>query len=80
MGLGKISSNLKNITIEMIEEYSNKPWDWRAMSWNKNITLDIINKYPNKPWNWDGISRNSNITMEFIENNPINLGIGKVYP
>ena len=41
-----------NITIEFIEKYPDKPWDWYWISSNPNITIEFIEKYPDKPWNW----------------------------
>ena len=58
-----------NITMEIIDKYPNKPWDWYEISRNPNITMEFIEKNPNKPWDWEGISRNCNITIEIIEKN-----------
>ena len=55
--LNSISHN-PNITMNIIEKYPDKPWDWYGLSCNPNITMDIIEKYSDKPWNWDGISCN----------------------
>ena len=52
--------------MEFIEKYSDKLWNWNAISRNPNITMDIIEKYPDKPWNWD-IYHNPNITMDIID-------------
>ena len=54
-----------NITMEIIEKNSNKPWEWNGISRNPNL-MEIIEKYPNKPWNWNRISMNPNITIDFI--------------
>ena len=40
--------------MEIVEKYSDKPWDWNELSDNPNITMEIIEKYPNKPWDWIG--------------------------
>ena len=45
MGLDQISNN-PNITMEFIEKYFDKPWDWDWISRNPNITMEIIEKYP----------------------------------
>jgi hypothetical protein len=39
--------------MEIIEKYSNKPWNWKSISNNPNITIEFIKKYPDKDWNWD---------------------------
>ena len=59
--------NNPNLTIEMINKYPNKNWNWWEISCHENITMDIIEKYPNKPWDWKGISCNPNLTLEFIK-------------
>ena len=65
-----ISSN-PNLTLEWIEKYPDKDWDWGiyGISSNQNLTLEWIEKYPNKKWYWGygGISSNPSITLEIIE-------------
>ena len=58
-----------NITMDMVNAYPDKPWDWYGLSRNPNITMDFIETKSDKPWDWDGLSRNPNITMDFIEAN-----------
>ena len=53
----RISRN-PNISMDIIENNPDKPWDWHGISRNPNITMDIIEKYPDKHWNWHDISRN----------------------
>ena len=31
--------------MEIIEKYSNKPWNWHYISGNPNLTIQIIDKY-----------------------------------
>ena len=57
MELGCISRN-SNITIEIIEKYPDKPWNWVSISRNPNITIEFIEKYPDKRWDWYWISIN----------------------
>ena len=64
-----ISCN-RNITMEIIEKYTNKPWNWYGISQNSNITMEMIEKYPDKPWSWWGVSCNPNITIEIIDKYP----------
>ena len=66
----KVLSNNPNLTMELIEKYSYKPWDWHSISKNPNITMEMIEKYPDKPWDWKAISRNPNLTMEIINKYP----------
>ena len=56
-----------NITMEFIEKYPNKSWNWEHISANPNITMEIIKKHPDKPWKWEYISINPNLTIEIIE-------------
>ena len=69
MSWNGISRN-PNITMDIIEKYSNKPWNWEYISRNPNITMEFIEKYSDKQWNWNGISGNPNITIDIIEKNP----------
>ena len=48
-----------NISMRIIEKYSDKPWNWSYISWNPNIAMEFIEKHPNKPWDWYGISRDT---------------------
>ena len=41
MGLVMISQN-PNITIEFVEKYPDKPWDWTDLSYNPNITMKYV--------------------------------------
>ena len=59
-----------SVTIDIIDKYPNKPWNWDYISCNPNIIMDMIEKYPDKPWNWHYISSNRNITMDFINKYP----------
>ena len=44
-GKFKLISSNPNLTMELIDKYPNKPWDWKwGISKNPNITIEIINK------------------------------------
>ena len=58
------------ITMEIINNNLDKPWDWEYISMNPNLTMEMINNNPDKPWNWNYISENPCVTMEMINNNP----------
>jgi hypothetical protein len=62
----------RDLSLEWIEKYPNKPWDWRVLSRNHNLTLEWIEKYPDKPWDWNcfGLSDNPSITLEWLEKYP----------
>jgi hypothetical protein len=67
--LRSISMN-SAMTLEIIENYPDFPWDYEYISANPNLTIEFIRKHPNANWNWSWISYNENITMDVIENNP----------
>ena len=46
------------MTMVIIKNNLDKPWDWAAISSNRNITWDIIKNNPDKSWDWEGISNN----------------------
>ena len=54
--MGISISRHPNITMEIIEKYPDKPWDWYYISSNPNITMEFIEKYLDKPWDWEWIS------------------------
>jgi len=45
-----------NITIEFIEKYIDKPWNWKFLTENPSLTMKFIEKYPDKPWDRDELS------------------------
>ncbi len=49
--------------IELVKAYSNKPWDWFALSTNPCITLQDILDNPDLPFIWQGVSANPNVTI-----------------
>ena len=52
-----ISKN-PNLTLEIIEKYSNKNWLWYYISINPSLIIEMINKFPNKDWHWNYIFTN----------------------
>ena len=65
-----------NITMEIVEKYPDKPWDWYEFSYNPNITMEIVEKYPDKPWNWYGFHVIQISLWKLLKNIQINHGIG----
>jgi hypothetical protein len=61
-----ISQN-PNITMEMIDNSSDKPWNWYYISQKPNLNINIIENNPDKPWDWYWISISPNLTMEIID-------------
>ena len=37
-----ISYDENKITLDIVEKYPDKPWDWGGISQNSNITMDMI--------------------------------------
>ena len=52
-----MSSN-PNLTMDIIKENPDKPWDWHRISRNPTITMDIIKENSDKDWNWHDITLN----------------------
>ena len=59
----------KNLS-EIIDNYPDKPWNWKAMSKNYDVTMELIDKYHDKPWDWNEFAYNDNITFEIIKKYP----------
>ena len=66
MGKFGLSSN-PNITIEIIDKYPNKDWNWECVLKTIKITIEMIQNNPSKYWDWFYISENPNVTLEFIK-------------
>jgi len=59
-----------HITINIVKENLDIPWNWRVLSRHPNITIEIIRDNPTMPWNWNDVIMNPNITIEIIRDNP----------
>lgn len=59
-----------SLSITLLENTRDLPWNWRGISGNKSLTMEIINTYNDIPWDWDVISRNCAMTTEIIEKYP----------
>lgn len=68
--LWKFISMNSDTTIDIIERYPNKPWDWHAISKNPNINLQFIEKHHYKCIDWESISENGDILDELFERFP----------
>lgn len=54
------------ITVELIEMYIDKPWNWHALSSMLPINKDIIGRLDAKI-NWHGLSSNRHVTYDLID-------------
>lgn len=59
----------KNLTLDIIEKYIDKNWNWGSISRNNILTLEFIEKHIDifKPVHWEGMSSNKNLTFEFVK-------------
>lgn len=57
------------ITCDVIEQYSDKPWNYNGLSDNPNITFDYVIK-KRKPWNWKKLCQHPNFTIDEIKSHP----------
>jgi len=64
------SNHHKNILVQLIEKYPDKPWNWSSLSYNPNITLEIVEKYPDKLWNWYYVCRSPGINFDIVDKYP----------
>lgn len=58
-----------NITIEWIEKYPNKKWDWITMSRTCDLTMEFLDKY-GEHLKWFMIASNRSLKIEWIEKYP----------
>ena len=59
-----------NITIDIVLENPDWPWEYQTLIKNPNITLEIMRLTPTVKWPWRCISNNPNITPDVIMANP----------
>ena len=61
-----LSAN-NGLTMDTINEYPNKKWDWNSVSRNPGITVQDVINHPEYPWEWIyGVSYNPNLTISMI--------------
>jgi hypothetical protein len=54
-------SKHKCITIDIIDQNPELPWDWNNVSENPNLTWDFIQENNNKNWNVEKITKNKSL-------------------
>lgn len=60
-------SRNSHLTLDLIDKYSDKPWDWEGISENSAITMDMIENNPQRPWVWKHVVRNPNLSLKMIK-------------
>lgn len=60
-------SHNKNITLDMIDKYSDKEWNWYSLSENPYLSIDFFEKYGNKHVNWEYFSKHPDLSVESIK-------------
>ena len=50
-----------NVTMEYLEKYPMKNWNWVTISYNANIELYWLEKHPEWNWDWSSISCTSDL-------------------
>ena len=48
----------------LIEQFPNKPWNWKKLSSNSSITWTIVSQNIDKEWDWKALCQNSAITFD----------------
>ena len=64
-----ISAN-DNLSINIIEENPDLPWNFVYLSKNKNINFDFIYSNLDKDWDWNMLSKHKNINTSIIHLHP----------
>lgn len=60
----------KNMTMDIIKQNFELPWNADGMSRNPNLTISFIKEHPHLNWNYTSIMMNENITFTDVINNP----------
>lgn len=56
----------KTLTLDLIRNNPQFPWDWAVLSEHAAITPQFINANPDLPWDINKLSKNDSITWDFI--------------
>jgi len=58
--------------MEIIEKYSDKPWDWHThIYYNPNFDIMVLlEKYPHKNWDFKELSCLKGLKLDFVETYP----------
>ena len=48
-----LKNNCDKISLDLIESFIDKNWNWQYISKNPNLTIDFVEKYIFKPLNWN---------------------------
>lgn len=68
-GLWFLLSLRKDLTIEILEEYIEKPWVWMSISTRNILTPEFIVKHPEINYVYEFLSKNTNIPFDFVVEN-----------
>lgn len=63
-------SKRKEITIDVIKRYPNKPWNGDCLSCNDSISLEDIMSNPAIDWSPFYVSKRHNLTFEIVQKHP----------
>ena len=56
-----------NITLDILVNNPQHPWDWKEFSSNNpNASLTLAKQHPEHPWCWISLCRNQNVTPEEV--------------
>lgn len=61
-------SEKPNITWNIVEANTDKPWKYTSLSENPNITWEHVEANPDKPWNYTNLSNNKMTKHECFAN------------
>lgn len=57
-----------NQLVQLLEMFSDKPWNYHDLSRNPNITMEWIMAHQDCAWDWVLMCQNPNLTMNFLLN------------
>ena len=66
----EIVSTHSNLQLLWLQEFPDKKWSWKNMSYNSNLKLEWLLAFPNKPWDWKEISLHPDIKISWLEHFP----------
>ena len=62
-----ILSDHDDLTIETIEKFQDKDWDWTSIMHHPNFSIKWLKRLPNAPWEWNHMHASDKFRMYWIQ-------------
>lgn len=62
-----VLSDHEDLTIETLEKFPDKDWDWASIVHHKNFSVKWLKRLPDAPWEWNHIHTSNKFRMYWIQ-------------